>query len=228
VQILNRHDPRSLAMAQPGREVISFGLDDKGDFGVRGGALLCRGVPLLPISELQIHGSHNVTNALAACALASTLGVQTSRLATALRTFTGLPHRVERIAVRHGVEWYDDSKGTNVGATIAALRGLARTTVLIAGGEGKGQDFTPLAEPARELVSCALLIGRDAPIIEKALSGVRVERCGSLEEAVKRAAAIARSGEAVLLSPACASFDMFRDYKQRGDVFAAAVRGLPA
>jgi UDP-N-acetylmuramoylalanine--D-glutamate ligase len=228
VQVLNRHDPRSLAMARLGHKVITFGLDDKGDFGVRGGVLLCRGVALLPISELQIHGSHNVANALAACALASTLGVQTSRLATALRTFTGLPHRVERIAVRHGVEWYDDSKGTNVGATIAALRGLARTTVLIAGGEGKGQDFTPLAEPARELVSCALLIGRDAPLIEKVLDGVRVERCASLEQAVEKAATIARAGEAVLLSPACASFDMFRDYKHRGEVFASAVRRLPA
>ena len=226
IQVLNRDDARSLAMARPDSKVITFGLDDKGDFGLRGDVLLCRGVPLLHVGELRIHGSHNVANALAACALASTLGIQTSRLAAGLRTFAGLPHRVERIAVRHGVEWYDDSKGTNVGATVAALRGLGRATVLIAGGEGKGQDFTPLAEPARELVSRALLIGRDAPLIEKALSGVRVERCASLEEAVKRAAAIAQAGEAVLLSPACASFDMFRDYRHRGEVFAAAVRGL--
>jgi UDP-N-acetylmuramoylalanine--D-glutamate ligase len=132
------------------------------------------------------------------------------------------------VRLRRGVEWYDDSKGTNVGATVAALRGLARTTVLIAGGEGKGQDFSPLAGPARQLVSCALLIGRDAPLIEEALAGVRVERCASLEEAVQRAAAIAQPGSAVLLSPACASFDMFRDYKHRGEVFAAAVRNLPA
>jgi UDP-N-acetylmuramoylalanine--D-glutamate ligase len=228
VQVLNRNDPRSLAMMQEGRKVITFGLDGDGDFGVRGDALICRGVPMLRIDELQIHGAHNIANALAACALAGSMGVATSALAVGLRSFKGLPHRLERVATLRGVEWYDDSKGTNVGATVAALRGLGKPVVLIAGGEGKGQDFAPLAEPARERVTCALLIGRDAPLIEKALSGVRVERCASLEEAVRKAAAIARPGEAVLLSPACASFDMFRDYKHRGEVFAAAVRTLPA
>ena len=227
VQVLNRDDPRSLAMALPGRKTITFGLDDD-DYGVRGDALVCRGVQILRMNELQIHGAHNVANALAACALAGSLGVSTSSLAVGLRSFKGLPHRLERVATRRGVEWYDDSKGTNVGATNAALRGLGKRVVLILGGEGKGQDFAPLAAPARELVSCALLIGRDAPLIEKALDGVRTERCASLEEAVKKAASIAQSGEAVLLSPACASFDMFRDYKHRGDVFAAAVRNLPA
>jgi len=228
VQVLNRDDPRSLAMMQPGRKLITFGLDDGGDFGVRGDTLICRGVPMLRIDELQIHGAHNVANALAACALAGSLGASTSSLAVGLRSFKGLPHRLERVASLSGVQWYDDSKGTNVGATVAALRGLGKRTVLILGGEGKGQDFTPLAEPARELVSCALLIGRDAPLIEKALAGVRVEHCASLEEAVKRAALIAKAGEAVLLSPACASFDMFRDYKHRGEAFAAAVRKLSA
>jgi len=228
VQVLNRNDPRSLAMMQEGRKVITFGLDGDGDFGVRGDALICRGVPMLRIDELQIHGAHNIANALAACALAGSMGVATSALAVGLRSFKGLPHRLERVATLRGVEWYDDSKGTNVGATVAALLGLGKPVVLIAGGEGKGQDFAPLAEPARERVTCALLIGRDAPLIEKALSSVRVERCASLEEAVRKAAAIARPGEAVLLSPACASFDMFRDYKHRGEVFAAAVRTLPA
>jgi UDP-N-acetylmuramoylalanine--D-glutamate ligase len=228
VQVLNRDDPRSLAMTLPGKKVITFGLDGDGDYGVRGDVLICRGVPMLRLDELQIHGGHNVANALAACALAGSLGASTSSLAVGLRSFKGLPHRLERVASVRGVEWYDDSKGTNVGATVAALRGLGRRVVLIAGGEGKGQDFTPLAEPARELVSCALLIGRDAPLIEKALGGVRVERCASLEEAVKRAAAIVKAGEAVLLSPACASFDMFRDYRHRGEVFAAAVKGLPS
>jgi UDP-N-acetylmuramoylalanine--D-glutamate ligase len=228
VQVLNRDDPRSLAMMLPGRKVITFGLDGDGDYGVRGDALICRGVAMLRLDELQIHGGHNVANALAACALAGSLGASTSSLAVGLRSFKGLPHRLEHVASIRGVEWYDDSKGTNVGATVAALRGLGKRVVLIAGGEGKGQDFTPLAEPARELVSCALLIGRDAPLIEKALGGVRVERCASLEEAVKRAAAIAKAGEAVLLSPACASFDMFRDYKHRGEVFASAVRKLAA
>jgi UDP-N-acetylmuramoylalanine--D-glutamate ligase len=228
VQVLNRDDPRSLAMALPGRNVITFGLDGEGDFGLRGNVLVCRGVPLLPVSELRIHGSHNVANALAACALASTLGIQTSRLATGLRSFAGLPHRVERIAVRRGVEWYDDSKGTNVGATIAALKGLGKKAILILGGEGKGQDFAPLAPVVREHATAVLLIGRDAPLIEAALSSVRSETLKTLESAVRRAAELAQPGEAVLLSPACASFDMFRDYKHRGEVFAAAVRSLPA
>ncbi len=227
LQVLNRNDPRSLAMTLPGKKTITFGLDDD-DYGVRGDALVCRGVPMLRIDELQIHGAHNVANALAACALAGSLGVTTSALAVGLRSFKGLPHRLERVATLRGVEWYDDSKGTNVGATIAALRGLRKPVVLILGGEGKGQDFSPLAEPARELATGVLLIGRDAPLIEKALACVRVERCASLEAAVGRAAAIAQPGEAVLLSPACASFDMFRDYKHRGEAFAAAVRALPA
>ena len=124
---------------------------------------------------------------------------------------------------RRGVEWYDDSKGTNVGATVAALRGLGKKAVLILGGEGKGQDFSPLREPVREFATGVLLIGRDAPLIEKVVAG---ERCSSLEAAVERAAQIAKAGEAVLLSPACASFDMFRDYKHRGEVFAAAVKAL--
>jgi UDP-N-acetylmuramoylalanine--D-glutamate ligase len=228
VQVLNRDDPRSLAMARPDRNVITFGLDGTGDFGLRGDVLVCRGVSLLPISELRIHGAHNVANALAACALASTLGIQTSRLAIGLRSFAGLPHRVEQVALRRGVEWYDDSKGTNVGATIAALKGLGKKAVVILGGEGKGQDFSPLAPVVRQHASAVLLIGRDAPLVEKALGGFRTETLKTLEAAVLRAAELAQPGEAVLLSPACASFDMFRDYKHRGDVFAAAVKALPA
>ena len=130
--------------------------------------------------------------------------------------------------MRRGVVWYDDSKGTNVGATIAALRGLDRKAILIAGGEGKGQDFSALLGAVRAHALRVLLIGRDAARIEHALttSGVPLERCASLEQAVARAAECARPGEAVLLSPACASFDMFRDYRHRGEVFAAAVRAL--
>lgn len=221
VQVLNRHDPRSLAMALPGRRVITFGVDAprEDDYGVAAGKLVRGTAEILAIDELPIRGMHNVANALAACALASTLGAPPA----GLKSFRGLPHRLERIAVRRGKEWYDDSKGTNVGATVAALRGLGKKVVLILGGEGKGQDFTPLAEPVRQFAAHVLLIGRDAPLIAKVVGGVR---CTSLEEAVRKAAQL--EAEAVLLSPACASFDMFRDYKHRGDVFAAAVRGLPA
>ena len=226
VQVLNRDDPRSAAMAQPGKTVLTFGLDaprKPQDFGVSGGRLVQGAAQILPIDALAIRGSHNVANALAACALASALGIAPAALGEGLRTFRGLPHRLQLVATRRGVEWYDDSKGTNVGATVAALRGLGRTCVLILGGDGKGQDFSPLKEPVARHASKVLLIGRDAPLIEQAVGG---ERCGSLDEAVQKAAGIAQPGEAVLLSPACASFDMFRDYRHRGEVFAQAVKSL--
>jgi UDP-N-acetylmuramoylalanine--D-glutamate ligase len=223
LQVLNRDDSRSLAMAVPGKPLITFGLDaprSDTDFGVVGGKLVHSGTPLIAIDELALRGSHNVANALAACALVSTLKVDSF---AGLKTFKGLPHRLQLVATRRGVEWYDDSKGTNVGATVAALRGLGRKAVLILGGDGKGQDFSPLKEPVARHASKVLLIGRDAPLIAKAVHG---ENCGSLEAAVQRAAEIAKSGEAVLLSPACASFDMFRDYRHRGEAFAAAVKRL--
>jgi UDP-N-acetylmuramoylalanine--D-glutamate ligase len=168
-----------------------------------------------------------VANALAACALAGSI-VPPDTLAAGLRTFKGLPHRVELVASRRGVAWYDDSKGTNVGATLAALNGLARPTLLILGGEGKGQDFSALRAPIARFGKKVLLIGRDAAIIAEALRGLPMERCASLEEAVQKADRQAQAGDVVLLSPACASFDMFRDYKHRGDAFAAAVKALAA
>jgi UDP-N-acetylmuramoylalanine--D-glutamate ligase len=229
VQVLNRDDARSMAMAREGAR-MTFGLDAPRlawDFGVSDGQLVQGERDLLPVDELRIHGEHNVANALAAAALAVAMGVPFDRLSKGLRSFRGLPHRVERVATRAGVEWYDDSKGTNVGATVAALKGLGRPTILIAGGEGKGQDFSPLAAPVSALATKVLLIGRDAPLIEKALGKQKTERMPTLEAAVLRAAELAKPGEAVLLSPACASFDMFRDYKHRGDVFAVAVKALP-
>ncbi len=232
VQILNRDDPRAIACALPGRRIVTFGLDaPRGDehFGIAGGRWLVRGRErILEVSQLPIHGWHNAANALAACALAQAGGAPLESLAAGLRGFRGLPHRLERVALRRGVAWYDDSKGTNVGATIAALAGLSGKALLIAGGEGKGQDFAALAPVVAQHARRVLLIGRDAPLIERALraSAVPLERCESLERAVARAAALAVSGDAVLLSPACASFDMFRDYRHRGEAFAAAVRAL--
>lgn len=230
-QILNRDDPRSMAMAMHNRKVVTFGFDAparEDDFGVLGEALALGDKVILEKAALPIHGAHNVANALAACALARSAGVAFQELGPGLRSFKGLPHRVELVRELGGVEWYDDSKGTNVGATVAALRGLGKRTVLILGGEGKGQDFSPLASPVAEFSKAVLLIGRDAPLIERALvpSGVALRRCSSLEEAVEKAATLAEPGDAVLLSPACASFDMFRDYKHRGEVFAAAVQRL--
>jgi UDP-N-acetylmuramoylalanine--D-glutamate ligase len=224
-QVLNRDDPRSMAMAQAGRKVVTFGLDaPRGDdFGIVGNKLVRGRDEIVALEELAIRGAHNAANALAAAALASTLGISPEGLRAGLKSFKGLPHRLQLVAVRRGVEWYDDSKGTNVGATVAALRGLGKKAVLILGGEGKGQDFSPLGPAVSAHASKVLLIGRDAPLIANVVSG---ERCRSLEEAVERAAQVANPGEAVLLSPACASFDMFRDYRHRGEAFAAAVKGL--
>jgi UDP-N-acetylmuramoylalanine--D-glutamate ligase len=231
VQVLNRDNWRSLGLGLPNRRRVTFGLDAPGseeDIGVIGGVLHEGSRGLRPAVDLAIHGSHNVANALAACALVRTLGLPRESLAGGLASFRGLPHRLQRLRERRGVVWYDDSKGTNVGAALAALRGLGRPAVLIAGGEGKGQDFAPLAPVVARHARAVLLIGRDAPLIERALADgdVPLERCASLEDAVARAAALARGGDAVLLSPACASFDMFRDYRHRGEVFAAAVAAL--
>ena len=231
VQVLNRADARSMACAVRGREHVTFGLDAPArdaDYGVAGGSLVRGAERILALDELPILGLHNAANALAACALAVAGGASLQSLAAGLRTFRGLAHRLQCVSVRRGVVWYDDSKGTNVGATIAALAGLERKAILIAGGEGKGQDFSPLGAAVRAHASRVLLIGRDAPQIEQALgpSGVPLERCRSLEQAVTRAAECAQPGEAVLLSPACASFDMFRDYRHRGEAFSAAVHAL--
>jgi UDP-N-acetylmuramoylalanine--D-glutamate ligase len=218
-----------MAMARPGAARMTFGLDAPGrawDFGVSDGQLVQGERDILPADALRIHGAHNVANALAASAIAVAMGVPFDSLGKGLAAYRGLPHRVALVATHAGVDWYDDSKGTNVGATIAALRGLGRQAVVILGGEGKGQDFSPLAPVVSEFATKALLIGRDAPLIEKALGKDKTERCESLEAAVRRAAELAKAGDAVLLSPACASFDMFRDYKHRGEAFAAAVKAL--
>ncbi len=185
---------------------------------------------LMPLDALRIRGRHNATNALAALGLAVAAGCALAPMLHGLRDYRGEPHRVESIGVVEGVEYFDDSKGTNVGATAAALAGLGaeRQIVVILGGEGKGQDFSPLAEPVARHARAVVLIGRDAPLIRAALqaSGVTLLDAASMAEAVALAAAQARSGDAVLLSPACASFDMFSDYAHRAKVFCEAVQAL--
>jgi UDP-N-acetylmuramoylalanine--D-glutamate ligase len=180
----------------------------------------------MPADALRIRGAHNQANALAALALARAIGVPMAAMLHGLRAFGGEPHRCELVAVIRDVEWYDDSKGTNVGATVAALAGLGKPAVLIAGGDGKGQDFSPLAPVVAAHAAAVLLIGRDAPAIRGALegTGVPLVDCPSLEEAVAEAARVVGPGQAVLLSPACASFDMFRNYGHRAQVFVEAVR----
>lgn len=188
---------------------------------------------LMPAQALRIHGLHNAMNALAALALAHSAGPTLADLLHGLRSYAGEPHRVQSIGIIDGVEFFDDSKGTNVGATLAALNGLGPTLgqhriVLIAGGLGKGQDFAPLAAPVARYVRAVVLIGQDGPLIAQALQGIHVpiEHAATLEQAVSAAAGRAHAGDAVLLSPACASMDMFRDYAHRAAVFTAAVQEL--
>jgi UDP-N-acetylmuramoylalanine--D-glutamate ligase len=235
VQVLNRQDDRVKRMAIPGRKLMTFGLDAptvETDFGLRenrGETWLVQGSRfLLPVRELPIAGLHNAMNALAALALCAAIDIDIVKLLPALRAFRGLPHRVEKVAVIKGVTWYDDSKGTNVGATVAALEGLECPSVVILGGDGKGQDFSPLKTAVANHARGVVLIGRDAPKIRIALDGcgIPIMNAVSLEEAVQAAAARALPGDAVLLSPACASFDMFRNYEHRAEVFKAAVQAL--
>lgn len=182
---------------------------------------------LMPADALRIRGRHNAVNALAALALASSAGCALAPMLYGLREYRGEPHRVEPIAVVNEVEFFDDSKGTNVGATVAALQGLGadRRVVVILGGDGKGQDFSPLSEPVSRYARAVVLIGRDAPLIREALalSQVPVQDASDMADAVAQASTLAQSGDAVLMSPACASFDMFKDYEHRARVFTQAV-----
>jgi UDP-N-acetylmuramoylalanine--D-glutamate ligase len=239
----------------PVRKVHTFGADmptQPGDYGietVNGMAWLVRAteadetikrrreeeIPLyvqrlMPVDALRIRGRHNATNALAALGLATAAGCSLAPMLHGLRDYRGEPHRVESVAVVRDVEYFDDSKGTNVGATAAALNGLGaeRRLVLILGGEGKGQDFTPLAAPVARYTRAVVLIGRDAPLIRAALEGTGVEllAADSMAEAVTLATGRAQTGDAVLMSPACASFDMFDNYGHRAQVFCDAVQAL--
>lgn len=242
---------------KPTRSYFTFGSDEPkrpGDYGietVNGMAWLVRAAEadetlkrrktetlelhiqrLMPLEALRIHGRHNATNALAALGLAVAVGCSLAPMLHGLREYRGEPHRVESVAVLDGVEYFDDSKGTNVGATVAALAGLGaeRKLVLILGGEGKGQDFLPLAGPVSRYARAVVLIGRDAPLISAALQGTQVAllQADSMQEAVGMAARQAQPGDAVLMSPACASFDMFDNYQHRAQVFCDAVQGLAA
>ena len=238
--VLNADDPLVCAMPR-GQAVrtVTFSVDDPdADFSLlREGStirLAHGGVGLLDTGRMKISGLHNAANALAALALGEAVGLPMPAMLGALESFPGLPHRSQWIAEADGVRYVDDSKGTNVGATIAAVAGTPGPLVMIAGGDGKGQDFTPLAPAFRGKVRHVVLIGRDAPVLAAALKGVCAAQSiapmqdaeASMQAAVAAAARAAQPGDTVLLSPACASFDMFRDYGHRGDAFAAAVRRL--
>ena len=256
VRIGNRQD--AATMAQAGAGARSFGLDlpqEPGDFGLdaNGGlrwlaridgqtiVLNKKGKPvdpeaepprlvrMMPADALRIAGDHNIANTLAALMLVANAGVPLARALHGLRDFEGLPHRVQHVQTVAGIDYIDDSKGTNVGATVAALDGLRRKLVLIAGGDGKGQDFAPLREPIARWARAVVLIGRDAEPIAAVLNGcdgLVLERSATLPDAVRAAARLAQEGDAVLMSPACASLDMFRNYAHRAEVFVDTVREL--
>lgn len=242
--VLNRADPASLSLQtkvmQDPKHIVTFGLNAAPtieDFGLvecDGETCLSSGQrKVLHTNQLKISGLHNVANALAAVALCNAIGIEKAAIVSALSHFKGLPHRVEWVATIDSVDFYDDSKGTNVGATCAAIAGMLKhgkpqKVVLIAGGDGKGQDFTPLLPAIKASARAVVLIGRDAGLIEATLlpSEIPLYRATDLPEAVNIAQKLALSGDAVLLSPACASLDMFRNYVHRAEVFVEAVKNL--
>ncbi|MGQ0502526.1 MAG: UDP-N-acetylmuramoyl-L-alanine--D-glutamate ligase [Panacagrimonas sp.] len=232
--VVNRDDAAVMDLL-PACSIETFGLDEPrgrayGLVGTGAGTgadrWLAQGTHrLLPLAELRIQGLHNAANALAALALANAAGIPRAASLSALAAFTGLPHRCEFVAARDGVTWLNDSKGTNVGSTLAALQGLGAPIVWLGGGQGKGQDFSPLAPALARTCRAAVLFGEDAGQIEQAILGaLPVYREPDLASALRRAKAIARPADRVLLSPACASFDQFRNYVERGERFSAWVR----
>jgi UDP-N-acetylmuramoylalanine--D-glutamate ligase len=230
--VLNREDSWVRDMAAGAKQRVSFGLDapKAGDYGVLGNGddeWLAKGdEKLMPASVMRLKGRHNIANALAALALGEAAGLPMQAMLAATEAFRGLAHRMEFVGRIRDVSWYDDSKGTNVGATLAAVQGVTQPLVLIAGGDGKGQDFAPLAA-ALKAARGVVLLGKDAQSIEDAIAGrVPVKRVRDMEAAVQAAAELARPGDVVLLSPACSSLDMFENFEHRGRVFAAAVRRL--
>ncbi|MGV8933176.1 MAG: UDP-N-acetylmuramoyl-L-alanine--D-glutamate ligase [Gallionellaceae bacterium] len=238
VQVLNRDDADSSGMALLERKHITFGANaaaaNDGDWGVEvedANVWLVQGKQhVIKANELQVRGLHNVANALAALALCRGIGLPLLPLLEALKNFKGLPHRVEEVAEINEVIYYDDSKGTNVGATVAALNGLGRRAVVILGGDGKGQDFSPLQAAVSSHARAVVLIGRDAKKIASALESCNVPKlyAGDMQEAVRLSAAQALAGDAVLMSPACASLDMYRNYVHRAEAFISAVQALQA
>jgi UDP-N-acetylmuramoylalanine--D-glutamate ligase len=233
VQIVNADDPVAAALADPQHRQVRFTrrVPAPGEYGICAEQdipwIACGEQPILAVSEIALRGTHNVMNALAALALGEAVGLPRRAMVAALREFRGLPHRMQLILRRRGVRWYNDSKGTNVGATLAAIEGLPGRVVLIAGGDAKGSDLAPLAAALHNKGRAALLLGKDAPRLQEILATVLpVERVADMAQAVQRAAELAQPGDSVLLSPACASTDMYRDYQERGEIFSAAVRGL--
>ena len=237
VVVTNLDDPRAARLGGARRRRIGFSTSPRLDAqwyveGHGDAAKVMRlGESVMPVGAVPLAGMHNVANVLAAFALGDAIGLRVGAMVRAVEAYAGLPHRCETVVVQWGVRWINDSKGTNVGAAVAAIEGIGARgpVVLIAGGVGKGADFSPLGAPAKRHVRCAVLIGRDAAGLEAALGGcTEVRHATDLAAAVDLAAAIARDGDSVLFSPACASFDMFEDFEARGEAFRRLVFGRTA
>ena len=233
VMVLNRDDDWSMANGRCGRKIVTFGLNAAPralDFGLLNGEIVKGKDVMVTVDALKLTGLHNAANAMAALALCEAIGVPAAKLIEPLKSFAGLPHRVETVAEIDGVLYVDDSKGTNVGATLAAIEGMGRKVAIVLGGDGKGQDFSPLKSALEKHGRAVALIGRDAAAIGMALegSGVPTRILGDMDAAVVWLAGHAQAGDCVLLSPACASLDMYRNYAQRAEAFIAAVKGMSA
>jgi UDP-N-acetylmuramoylalanine--D-glutamate ligase len=232
VMIINLDDPLVADMRDSKRQTLTFSVHQSADFNVINDDedyLAYQQQKLLAVSELKVSGQHNLANALAAIALAKTVGLTQDAICSALRQFTGLQHRMQQVAKIGGVNWVNDSKATNVGACIAALEGYQDKVILIAGGDAKGADMSTLVPVIKSKTKAVMLIGKDAGLIAQAINAcVPVYAAETLSQAVSMAAELAQSGDNVLLSPACASLDQFKNYQQRGEVFCQAVKELAA
>ncbi len=232
VMVLNADDEMVLAMHDAMRKTFTFSIKQKADFYLANNHLMHGDEILMPLSALPLEGKHNAANALAALALGTAVGLDTALCVKALQHFKALNHRMQKVSTKNGMNWVNDSKATNIGATIAALEGYDEKVILVAGGEGKGQDMNELAPVIQAKAKTVILIGKDAPLIEAVLEKlseiIPTYHAKDMQEVVAIAAHIGKAGDTVLLSPACASLDQYKNYQDRGNQFAAAIEALPA
>jgi UDP-N-acetylmuramoylalanine--D-glutamate ligase len=231
VMVLNLDDEIVSAMCDESRKTFTFSIKQKADFYLADNNLMHNENVLMSLSDLPLEGKHNAANALAALALGTAIGLDSVKMCEALQNFKALHHRMEKVSTKNGMNWVNDSKATNIGACIAALEGYDEKVVLVAGGEGKGQDMNELAPVIRAKAKAVILIGKDAPLIEAALNLfpeiVPAYHAQDMREVVAIAAHVGRAGDTVLLSPACASLDQYKNYQDRGNQFALAIEALP-
>ncbi len=232
VMVLNLDDEMVSAMRDESRKTLTFSVKQKADFHLTDNNLMHGENVLMSLADLPLEGKHNAANALAALALGTAVGLDAAKMCEALRSFKALHHRMEKVSSKNGINWVNDSKATNIGATIAALEGYDEKVILVAGGESKGQDMNELAPVIQAKAKAVILIGKDAPQIEAAINQldeiVPTYHAQDMQEVAAIASHVAKSGDTVLLSPACASLDQYKNYQDRGNQFAAAIEALPA